>query len=158
LQLVFDSKISLNCHFKYFEENAMKQQWAHNLHTQNTYNLSSSYNTMPSRRKNPRKNQGMRPGYYGTTDQDSPVIARGKASAKPPAKKKRKIGYKEPRKKLQPPARKNYTESSSESSDYKEESEGDDEEEGLVIDISNKKRKMAATIKQVKTRRAENQQ
>jgi hypothetical protein len=70
----------------------------------------------------------------------------GKASAKLPYKKKSKIGYKEPRKKLQPPARKNYTESSSESSDYEEESEGDDEEEGLVIDISNKKRKMAATI------------
>ena len=61
-------------------------------------------------------------------------------------RKKRKIGYKEPRKKLQPPARKNYTESSSESLDYEEESEGDDEEEGLEIDISNKKWKMAATI------------
>ena len=95
MQLVFDSKISLNCQFKYFEEYAVKQQWAHNLHTQNTYNLSSSDNTMPLRRKSPRKNQGMRPGYYGTTNQDSPVIARGKASAKPPAKKKRKIGYKE---------------------------------------------------------------
>ena len=95
MQLVFDSKISLNCQFKYFEEYAVKQQWAHNLHTQNTYHLSSSYNTMPLRRKSPRKNQGMRPGYYGTTNQDSPVIARGKASAKPPAKKKRKIGYKE---------------------------------------------------------------
>jgi len=92
---------------------------------------------MPLRRKSPRKNQGMRPGYYGTTDQDSPVITMGKASAKPPAKKKRKIGYKEPRKKLQPPARKNYTESSSESLEYEEESEGDDEEEGLVIDTSN---------------------
>jgi len=101
---------------------------------------------MPSKRKSPRKNQGMRPGYYGTTNQDSPVISRGKASAKPPSKKKSKIGYKEPRKKLQPPARKNYTESSSESSEYEEESEGDDEEERLVIDISNKKRKMAATI------------
>jgi len=100
---------------------------------------------MPLRRKSPRKNQGMRPGYYGTTDQDSPVIARGEASAKPPAKKKRKIGYKEPQKKLQPPARKNYTESSSESPDYEEESEGDNEEEGLVIDISNKKWKMMAT-------------
>jgi len=93
---------------------------------------------MPSRRKSPRKNQCMQPGYYGTTDQDSPVITRGKASAKLPSKKKRKIGYKEPRKKLQPPTRKNYTESSSESSEYEEESEGDDEEEGLVLDISNK--------------------
>ena len=124
----------------------MKQQWAHNLHTQNTYNLSSSDNTMPSRRKSPRKNQGMQPGYYGHTNQDSQVIARGKASAKPPAKKRSKIGYKLPRKKLQPPARKNYTESSSESSEYEEESESDDKDKGLVIDISNKKRKMAATI------------
>ena len=74
------------------------------------------------------------------------MITRGKASAKPPSKKKSKIGYKEPRKKLQPPARKNYTESSSESSEYEEDSESDAEEEGLVIDISNKKRKMAATI------------
>jgi len=102
---------------------------------------------MHSRRKSPRKNHGTQPGYYGTTDQDSPVITRGKASAKPPSKKKSKIGYKEPRKKLQPPARKNYTESSSESSEYEDESEGDaKEEEGLVIDISNKKRKMVATI------------
>jgi len=101
---------------------------------------------MPSRRKSLRKNQGMRPGYYGTSDHDSPVITRGKASTKTPSNKRRRIGYKEPRKKLQLPARKNYTESSLESSEYEEESEGDDEEEGLMIDISNKKRKMAASI------------
>ena len=124
----------------------MKQQWAHNLHTQNTYNLSSSDNTMPSRRKSPRKNQGMRPGYYGTTNQDSPVITRGKASAKPPAKKRSKIGYKLPRKELQPPPRKNYTKSSSDSSEYDDDSVSDDEDKGLVIDVSNKKRKMVATI------------
>ena len=116
----------------------MKQQWAHNLHTQNTYNLSSSDNTMPLRRKSPRKNQGMRPGYYGTTNQDSPVITRGKASAKTPAKKRSKIGYKLPRKELQPPPRKNYTKSSSDSSEYEDNSESDDEDKGLVIDISNK--------------------
>ncbi len=54
---------------------------------------------MPSR-KSPRKNQGMQPGYYGHTNQDSPVITRGKASAKTPAKKRSKIGYKLPRKEL----------------------------------------------------------
>ena len=48
-----------------------------------------SDNTMLSRRKSPRKNQGIQPGYYGTTDQDSLVIIREKASAKPPAKKKK---------------------------------------------------------------------
>ena len=37
-------------------------------------------------------------------------------------------------------------ESSSESLAYEEESESDDEDKGIVIDISNKKRKMAATI------------
>ena len=146
MQLVFDSKISLNCQFKFCEEYAVKQQWAHNLHTQNTYNLSSSDNPMPSRRNSPRKNHGMRPGYYGTTDQDSPVITRGKASEKPPSKKRSRIGYKEPRKKLQASARKNYTESSSDSSEYEEESESDDEEKGLAIDVSNKKWKMVATI------------
>ena len=123
----------------------VKQQWAHNLHTQNTYNLSSSDNTMPSR-KSPRKNQGMQPGYYGHTNQDSPVITRGKASAKPPAKKRSKIGYKLPRKELQPPPRKNYTKSSSDSSEYEDDSESDDKDKGLVIDVSNKKRKMVATI------------
>jgi hypothetical protein len=102
---------------------------------------------MPSR-KSPRKNQGMQPGYYGHTNEDSPVITRGKTSAKPPAKKRNKIGYKLPRKKLQPPPRKNYTKSSSESSEYEDDSESDDEDkgQGLVIDVSNKKRKMAATI------------
>ena len=123
----------------------MKQQWAHNLHTQNTYNLSSSDNTMPSR-KSPRKNQGMQPGYYGHTNQDSPVIARGKASAKPPAKKRSKIGYKLPRKKLQAPPRKNYTKSSSDSLEYEDDSESDDEDNGQMIDVSNKKRNMVATI------------
>ncbi len=91
----------------------MKQQWVHYLHTQNTYYLSSSDNTMPLRRKSPRKNHGMQPGYYGTTDQDSPVITRGKASVKLPSKKRSRIGYKEPQKKLQATAKKNYTESSS---------------------------------------------
>jgi len=67
------------------------------------------------------------------------VNTRGKASAKLPSKKRSRIGYKEPQKKLQAPARKNYTESSSESSEYEEESESDD-------DINNKKRKMVATI------------
>ena len=93
---------------------------------------------MPLRRKSPRKNHGMRPGYYGTTDQDSPVITRGKASAKPPSKKRSRIGYKEPQKKLHAPAMKIYTESSSDSLEYEEESESDDEDKGLVIDISNK--------------------
>ena len=124
----------------------MKLQWAHNLHTQNTYNLSPSDNTMPLRRTSPRKNQGTQPGYYGTTNQDSPVITRGKASAKPPSKKRSRIGYKEPRKKLQVPPRMKYTESSSDSSEYEEESESDNEDKGLVIHISNKKRKMVATI------------
>ncbi len=125
----------------------MRQKWAHNIHTQNTYNLSSRDNAMPLR-KSPRKNQGMQPGYYGHTNEDSPVITRGKTSAKPPAKKRNKIGYKLPRKKLQPPPRKNYTKSSSESSEYEDDSESDDEDkgQGLVIDVSNKKRKMAATI------------
>ena len=52
------------------------------------------------------------------------------------------------RKKLQPPPRKNYTKSSSESSEYEDDSESDNEDkgQGLVIDVSNKKRKMAATI------------
>jgi len=100
---------------------------------------------MPSRRKSPRKNHGMRPDYYGTTDQDSPVITRGEASAKPPSKKRSRIGYKESRKILEASARKNYTESS-ESLAYEEESESDDENNGLVIDISNKKQKMAVTI------------
>ena len=99
---------------------------------------------MPSR-KSPRKNQGMQPGYYGHTNQDSPVIARGNASAKPPAKKRSKIGYKLPRKKLQAPPRKNYTKSSSDSSEYEDYSESDDEDKGLMIDLNNKKRNMVAT-------------
>ena len=94
---------------------------------------------MPSRRKSPRKNHGMRrPGYYGTTDQDSLVITRGKASAKLPSKKRSRIGYKEPRKILEVSARKNYTKSSSESWAYEEESESDVKDNGLVIDISDK--------------------
>ena len=74
------------------------------------------------------------------------MITRGKASAKPPSKKRSRIGYKLPLKKLQAPARKNYTESSSDSSEYEEESESDNEEKGLVIDVSNIKRKMVANI------------
>jgi hypothetical protein len=46
LQLVFNSKISVNCQFKFCEEYAVQQKWAHNLHTQNTYNLS--YNKIKS--------------------------------------------------------------------------------------------------------------
>jgi hypothetical protein len=74
------------------------------------------------------------------------VIARGNASAKPPAKKRSKIGYKLPQKKLQAPARKNYMKSSSDSSEYEEDSESDDKDKGLVVDVSNKKQKMVATI------------
>ena len=44
-----------------------------------------------------------------------------------------------------PRARTNSTESSSESSAYEEESKSDKGDKGLVIDISNKKRKMVAT-------------
>ena len=44
-----------------------------------------------------------------------------------------------------PRARKNSSESSSESSAYEEGSKSDDGDKGLVIDISNKKRRMVAT-------------
>jgi hypothetical protein len=55
---------------------------------------------MPTRRKSLRNNHGVRPDYYGTNgDQDSPEITSGKASAKPPSKKRHRIGYKEVRKK-----------------------------------------------------------
>ena len=102
---------------------------------------------MPSRkRKSPRKNSGARPDYYGTNgDQDSREITSGKASAKTPSNKRRRTGYKEPLTKRTPRARKNSSESSWESSAYEEESESDDGDKGLVIDISNKKRKMVAT-------------
>jgi hypothetical protein len=98
LQLVFDSNITLNCQFNFYLEYTVKQQWAHNLHTQNTYNVTGSDNTMPSRkRKSPRKNSGMQPDYYGTDgDQDILEITGGKeAGAKPPSNKRHRIGYKE---------------------------------------------------------------
>ena len=89
------------------------------LHSQqqNTCNLSSSDNTMPKRkRKSPRKNSGMQPDYYRTgDDQDSREITSEKAGAKPPSKKRHRIGYKEALKKKPTPARMNSSESSSES-------------------------------------------
>ena len=101
---------------------------------------------MPTRRKSPRKNHGMRLDYYETDGyQDSPEITSGKANAKPPSKKRHRIGYKEMQKKYQAPAKMNSTESSSESLAYEEESESDDKEKGLVIDISKKKWNMTAT-------------
>ncbi len=111
----------------------MKQRWAHNLHTQNTYNLTVSDNTTPSRkRKSPRKNSSMQPDYYGTDgDQDSREIASGKASAKPPSNKRCRIGYKEAMTKRTPPVRKNSSESSLESLVYEEESESDDGDKGV---------------------------
>ena len=124
----------------------MKQRWSHNLYTQNTYKLLSSDNTMPSTRKSPRKNLGMRPNFYGTDgDQDHVKITRGKVRAKQPSKKKTPRGYKKPRKQLQAPARKISSKPSSESSEYDKESESDDDKKGLLIDISRKGRKMAAT-------------
>ncbi len=102
----------------------MKQQWSHNLYTQNTYKLLSGNNTMPS----------MRPNFYETDgDQDHVEITRGKVWAKQPSKKKPPRGYKKPRKQLQAPARKIFSESSSESSEYDEESESDDDKKGLLI-------------------------
>ena len=102
---------------------------------------------MPTRRrKSPRKISGMQPDYYGTDgDQDSPEITSGKAGAKPPSKKRHRIGYKEALKKKTAPARKNSSELLSESLAYEEESESDDKEKGLVIDISNKKWKVVVT-------------
>jgi hypothetical protein len=88
----------------------------------------------------------MRPNIYGTYgDQDHVEITRGKVRAKQPSKKKTPRGYKKPRKQLQAPARKISSEPSSESSEYDEESESDDNKKGLLIDISRKGRKMAAT-------------
>jgi hypothetical protein len=101
---------------------------------------------MPSTRKSPRKNLGVRPNFYGTDgDQDHVGITRGKVRAKQPSKKKTPRGYKKPRKQLQAPSRKISSEPSSESSEYDEESESDDDKKGLLIDISRKGRKMAAT-------------
>jgi hypothetical protein len=78
------------------------------------------------KRKSPRKNSGTRPDYYGTDgDQDRWEITSGKASAKPPSKKRRRTGYKEPLTKRTPRVRKKSSESSSESSAYEEESESD---------------------------------
>jgi len=94
---------------------------------------------MPSTRKSPRKNLGMRPNFYGTDgDQDHMEITRGKVRAKQPSKKKPPRGYKKPRKQLQAPARKISSEPLSESSEYDEESESDDDKKGLLIDISRK--------------------
>jgi len=103
---------------------------------------------MPStrKRKSPRKNLGMRPNFYGTDgDQDHLEITRGKVRAKQPSKKKPPRGYKKPWKQFQVPARKISSKLSSESSEYDEESETDDDKKGLLIDISQKGRKMAAT-------------
>ena len=101
---------------------------------------------MPSTRKSPRKNLGIWQNFYGTDgDQDHVEITRGKVRAKQPSKKKTPRGYKKPRKQLQAPARKISSEPSSESSEYDEESESDDDKKGLLIDISRKGRKMAAT-------------
>ena len=67
---------------------------------------------MPMRKwKRPRKNSGMRPDYYGTDgDQDIREITSGKAGAKPPPKKRHRIGYKEALKKKPALARKNSSE------------------------------------------------
>jgi len=101
---------------------------------------------MPSTRKSPRKNLGMQPNFYGTDgDQDHVEITRGKVRAKQPSKKKPPRGYKKPWKQLQAPARKISFESLSESSEYDEESESDDDKKVLLIDISRKGWKMAAT-------------
>ncbi len=101
---------------------------------------------MPLTRKSPRKNLGMRPNFYGTDgDQDHVEITRGKVRAKQPSKKKPPRGYKKPRKQLQVPARKNSSKLLSESSEYDEESESDDDKKGLLIDIGQEGRKMAAT-------------
>jgi len=101
---------------------------------------------MPSTRKSPRENLGMRPNFYGTDgDQDHVEITRGKVRAKQPSKKKTPRGYKKPRKQLQVPARKISSKPSSESSEYDEESESDDDKKGLLIDISRKGQKMTAT-------------
>ncbi len=106
MQLVSDSNIALNCQFKLCQEYAVKQRWSHNLYTQNTYKLLSSDNTMPSTRKSPRRNLGMRPNFYGTDgDQDHVEITRGKVRVKQPSKKRPPRGYKKPRKQLQAPAR-----------------------------------------------------
>ena len=72
---------------------------------------------MPSSRKSPRKNLGMRPIFYGTDgDQNHVEIARGKVRAKQPSKKKPPRGYKKPQKQLQALARKISSEPSVESS------------------------------------------
>ena len=101
---------------------------------------------MPLTRKSPRKNSGMRPNFYRTDgDQDHVEITRGKVRAKQPSKKKPPRGYKKPWKQLQALARKISSELLPESSEYDEESEKDDDKKGLLIDISRKGRKMAAT-------------
>ena len=88
----------------------------------------------------------MQPNFYGTDgDQDHVEITRGKVRAKQPSKKKTPRGYKKPRKQLQAPSRKISSEPSSESSEYDEESESDDDKKVLLIDISRKGWKMAAT-------------
>ena len=99
---------------------------------------------MPSRkRKSPWKNSSMRPVYYETdSDQDIQENTSGKAGAKPPSNKSRRIDYKKALTKRTPPARKNSSESSLESLAYEEESKSDD---GDKIDISNKKWKMVVT-------------
>jgi len=88
----------------------------------------------------------MRPNFYGTDgDQDHVEITRCKVRVKQPSKKKPPRGYKKPQKQLQAPARKISSEPLSESSEYDEESETVDDKKGLLIDISWKGWKMAAT-------------
>jgi hypothetical protein len=99
---------------------------------------------MPTRRKIPRKNSGMkRTGRY----QNSPDASIQK-SAKPPSKFRNMIGYKKSAWKKSPAmTRKNSPKSSSDSSyEYNSESENEDnksesdnEKRGLSIDISKKK-------------------
>jgi len=88
----------------------------------------------------------MRPNFYRTDgDQDHMEITRGKVQVKQPSKKRPPRGYKKPRKQLQAPARNISSELLSESSEYDKESESDDDKKRLLIDISRKGRKMAAT-------------
>ena len=97
-------------------------RWSHKLHTQKIHNINPQRdNTMPTRRKIPRKNSGTkRTGRY----QNSPDASIQK-SAKPPSKFRNTIGYKKSARKMSPATtRKNSPKSSSDSSyEYKSESE-----------------------------------
>ena len=123
----------------------MKQRWSHNLYTQNTYIIvQRQYNAIneeESKEKPRCATKFLRNRWWSRSCGDYQRQGAGETTIQ----EKTPRGYKKPRKQLQAPSRKISSEPSSESSEYDEESESDDDKKGLLIDISRKGRKMAAT-------------